>query len=73
MNTEDPVNRAAEAPDYIVDRTLGALLNTNARALRGYRAQREQMKKVRSDRSRIDRLEDSVARIEQLLIKVLEK
>lgn len=70
---EDHVNRAREAPDFIIDDKTGALINTNDRALKGYRAQREQMRKVQRDRDRIAILEERFDRIEQLLLKVLEK
>lgn len=70
---EDHVNRAMEAPDFIIDEKTGALLNTNARALQGYRVKRAQMLQMHSDRERLDRLEQRFDRIEQLLLKVLDK
>lgn len=70
---EDHVNRAKEAPDFVIDDKTGALLNTNDRALKGYRAQRESLRKTRNDRIRIEQLENRLDRIEQLLLKVLEK
>ena len=70
---EDNVTRAKEAPDFIIDADTGALLNTNARALQSYRVRRTQMQQMQSDRERLDRLESRFDRIEQLLLKVLEK
>lgn len=70
---EDNVIRAKEAPDFIIDADTGALLNTNARALQGYRIKRNQMRQIQSDRERLNRLESRFDRIEQLLLKVLEK
>jgi hypothetical protein len=70
---EDHVTRAKEAPDFIIDEETGALLNTNARALQGYRVKRAQMRQQQLDRERLDRLESRFDRIEQLLLKVLEK
>lgn len=70
---EQPVNRAKEAPDFLIDEATGALLNTNNRALQGYRLQRQQMQKVDSTAARLDNLEASFERLEQLLLRVLEK
>jgi hypothetical protein len=69
----EQVNRAKEAPDFLIDQENGALINTNNRALQGYRAQRQQMRKVQSGAARLDALEAQMNRIEQLLIKVLDK
>ena len=66
-------NRAMEAPDFLIDEKTGALINTNSRALAGYRQQRKQMRKVQTTASRLESLENSVHRLEQLLLKVLEK
>lgn len=65
--------RAREAPDFIIDSEAGALLNTNNKGLQQYKLQRRNMKKSQSDSIRIDALESKLDRLEQLLLKVLEK
>lgn len=73
---QEAVNRAKEAPDFMIDDEAGALLNTNNKGLHLYRMQRQQAKKMRTDSARIDKLESDMAEIKALLqtvIKVMNK
>lgn len=71
--TIKPENRAKEAPDFLIDDKTGALLNTNARGLQGYRVQRQQMRNTQNVAARIDSLEVTVSEIRELLLKALQK
>ena len=70
---DEPIKRAAEAPDFIVDEDRGALLNTNGKGLQAYRQQRNEARKNRDVHARMERLEASVDELKALLIKALSK
>jgi hypothetical protein len=65
--------RAKEAPDYVVDSTNGAMLNTNCQALESYKAKREHSKKMNSSFARLDKLEEDVGEIKSLLKILIER
>lgn len=65
--------RAEEAPDFVKDEDLGALLNTNNRGLKAYREQREAMRRNLSLQSRIDMLESNLDQIKELLQQALKR
>lgn len=67
------MKRANEAPDFVVDEDHGALINTNANGLAAYKAARAAAIRNNDVYNRVERLEDAVNRIEQLLLRVLEK
>ncbi len=69
----EEITRAAEAPDFLVERDVGALLNTNAKALSAYRMQRAEVRKARENSERLDRLEAGFDEIKSLLLQVLNK
>lgn len=69
----EPVKRAAEAPDFIVDEDRGALLNTNQKGLQAYRLQREEARRNRAMHARMEKLESSVDELKNLLIKALNR
>jgi len=72
MSNEE-ITRAAEAPDFLVDRDIGALLNTNSKALAAYRVQRERARKNRELEARVNRVESKLDDILSLLTQVLKK
>lgn len=67
------LKRAKEAPDFVVDEDAGALLNTNEKGLDAYRRQREIARKNRRLETEVQDLKAQMSRIEQLLIKALQK
>lgn len=71
------VNRAKEAPDFIIDGESGALLNTNNTGLAAYRERRalERKKSIEFDnlKERVNHIEGSLNRIEQLLALITTK
>lgn len=71
--SSEQVNRAKEAPDFIIDENNGALINTNNKGLAAYRVQRKQMLKMRTDADRLDKLETDIAQMKELLIRILNK
>lgn len=73
MISNEPVTRALEAPDFIVDEDRGALLNTNDRSLDAYRKQREQARKNVDMQERLTVLESSLEEIKVLLQQALTK
>lgn len=70
---EEHLKRATEAPDFVVDDDHGALLNTNIKGLQAYRQQRLAALKNLGMLARVERLENSIEEIKELLIKALTK
>lgn len=70
---EENLKRATEAPDFVVDDDRGALLNTNVKGLMAYRQQRLAALKNLGMQQRIERLENSIDEIKELLHKALTK
>lgn len=69
----EEIARAADAPDFLVDREVGALLNTNDKALDAYRAQRSATRRNRELAARVDRIESSIDEIKTLLLKAFNQ
>jgi len=67
------LKRAAEAPDFVVDEELGALLNTNSKGLQAYRTQRDVARQQVATQSRLDRLEETIDELKLLLLKALNQ
>lgn len=65
--------RAKEVPDFIVDRKVGALINTNRRALEAHKQRRERNRKVDRLEERLDSIEKNLANINQLLDRIANK
>lgn len=65
--------RAKEAPDFIVDRDIGALINTNRRALEAHKQRRARNRKVDSLEERLDRLEIGLQQLFDLLTDKIHK
>lgn len=63
---DDIVYRVKENPDYIRDEKTGAILNTNTTKLNEYRAKKQQKEKI-------DRLEQELKELKDLLRVVLER
>jgi len=70
---DDNLKRATEAPDFVVDDDRGALLNTNTKGLLAYRQQREAAIKNLGMQSRIEKLENTIDELKELLYKALNK
>lgn len=60
-------------PQYVKDTSSGAILNTDNNALSAYRTRKKMMKSIHTNEDRLTSLEAQMSRIEQLLLKVLEK
>jgi hypothetical protein len=67
------MRRAKEAPDYLVDRSNGAMLNTNNQSLAAYRKKREHTKKMARVADRVERLEKDMGDIKALLQILIER
>lgn len=65
--------RAKEAPDYVVDSTNGAMLNTNGQSLASYKRKRAHTKKMSTNLARLDKLEEDVGEIKALLKILIER
>lgn len=64
--------RAKEAPDYVVDDSHGAMLNTNQKALDAYKKQRRQVQQMNALAGRVDAIEhklDGIFNMLNLLLK----
>lgn len=72
MDTEQ-LPRAAEAPDFLLDKDVGAMLNTNENALAAYRKQREHARRNSVLALRVDVLESKLDTVLALLTQVLNK
>jgi len=59
--------RATEYPDFIVDRQHSVLLNTNKSKLEAYKIERKRLQEAKLNNTRLDRLEQSLDEIRQLL------
>lgn len=65
--------RAKEAPDFVVDENRGALLNTNANALKAYKTKRLNRRTMSAVPQRLDRLEQEMGDIKSMLALLLER
>lgn len=63
------IYRANGFPDFIVDRSRSVLLNTNTRKIETYKKERALLSKLHAKVKRIDRLENELSEIKNLLIK----
>lgn len=63
----DPIFRAKENPDFVVDRNRSTLLNTNKGKLSVYKRERQRIQESRLNTDRIDKLEQDLSEIKQLL------
>lgn len=71
---KQPKLLAIEAcPGFVKDTSTGAILNTDNGALSAYKARKRMMRQVEADKERIASLEEKIDRLEQLLLKVLDK
>ena len=62
-----PNVRAKEAPDFVVDRSKGALINTNKNALQAHKLRKAREKRLDRLESRVDEMQESLNRIEMIL------
>lgn len=67
----DPIFRAKEAPDFVVDRNRSTLLNTNKGKLQVYKRERERIQESRLNNDRIGKLEQDLSEIKQLLRELI--
>lgn len=67
------MRRAKEAPDYLVDSSNGAMVNTNNRALVAYRRKRAYTNKMVGMADRVDQLEQDMGEIKSLLKILIER
>lgn len=67
------LKRAKEAPDFVVDERRGALLNTNSNALKAYQVKRKNRRKMSGMADRMDRVEQDIGDIKQMLAQLLER
>jgi hypothetical protein len=65
--------RAKEAPDYLVDSSTGAMINTNNASLRAYKLKRDHSRKMTGMADRVERLEQDMGDIKVLLQLLLER
>lgn len=72
METETYV-KIESCPQFVKDTSSGAILNTDKGALQAYKTRRKMMRELNSSTNRVSELENRLDRIEQLLMKVLEK
>lgn len=59
--------RAKQAPDFVVDRSKGTLINTNKKELEAYKSRRTQLRKNKELSQRVDALEHKLELAIQLL------
>jgi ribosomal protein L14E/L6E/L27E len=59
--------RAKEAPDFVVDRSKGALINTNKNALQAHKIRKTKEKRLDQLERRVDQMQESLNRIEMIL------
>jgi hypothetical protein len=67
------MRRAKEAPDYLVDSSTGAMLNTNNRALLAYRQKRKHTQRMVGMAERVEKLEQDMGDIKSLLKILIER
>lgn len=67
------LRRAKEAPDYLVDSSTGAMINTNNQALGAYRNKRKYSRKMVGMADRVEKLEQDMGEIKNLLQLLLER
>ena len=63
----EPIFRAKENPDFVVDRNRSVLLNTNRGKLMAYKHERKRLQEARLNNDRINKLEQDLDEIKQLL------
>jgi hypothetical protein len=71
--SSENLRRAKEAPDYLVDRSNGAMLNTNNQSLAAYRTKRAHTKKMARVADRVEQLEKDMGDIKALLQILVER
>lgn len=67
----EPIFRAKENPDLIVDRNHGTLLNTNKNKLEAYKLERKRLQEANLNSNRINKLENELSEIKQLLRELI--
>lgn len=63
----DPIFRAKDHPDFVVDRNHSTLLNTNQSKLEAYKRERKRLQEAQLNNNRLNKLENELVEIKQLL------
>lgn len=67
----EPIFRARECPDFVVDRNHSVLLNTNQSKLEAYKLERKRLQEASLNNNRINKLENELSEIKQLLRELI--
>jgi phosphomevalonate kinase len=67
------ITEKTEVPGLVRDLKSQALVNTNVEALNAYKSMKKQMLDLIETKSKVDKLENDVSEIKQLLQKIVEK
>jgi len=62
-----------DQPGYCRDLTSGAIVNTDADALRAYKLRKQKARELNELRNRQDSIEQDVSEIKSMLTQILEK
>ena len=62
-----------EVPGLVRDLTNQALINTNTEALNAYKSRKKQMLDLIETKNKVEKLENEMTEIKQLLLKIVEK
>lgn len=62
-----------EIPDLLRDKETNALINTNVEALMAYKSKKQQLLEMIETKNKVNRLENEMAEIKNLLQKLVEK
>lgn len=68
----EPIFRAKDCPDFIVDRRHSILLNTNQNKLVAYKRERKRLQESSLNSNRISKLENELSDIKQLLRELID-
>lgn len=70
---QEPVIRAKDFPDFVVDRRHGSLINTNVQKLLAYKEERSKMRIMQDNSQRLDSLENDIRDIKIMLQQLVEQ
>lgn len=65
--------KVKDNPDLVRDSSSNAILNTNQTALEAYKARKKQMNKIQETADRMNKFDERLTNIENLLIALTEK
>jgi len=65
--------KVKDNPDLVRDSSSNAILNTNQTALEAYKTRKKQMNKIQETADRMNKFDERLTNIENLLIALTEK